>query len=697
MKLFELFATLGIDASGFNSGLSKAQKGMQSAEKKIKEFAKGAKEAAEKAVKALDKISTAAANVTGKVATGVGAAGAAFAGLATKAMDMAGELEQQLGGSEAVFGEYAQHIQEYADNAFYRMGLSTSEYLSTANQMASLFQGSGFSEGESFEMTTQAMQRAADVASIMGISIKDAMYSIQGAAKGNFAMMDNLGVAVNDTAIKNYAAAKGIKTASKEMTTQEKVGIAMQMFLEQTAKYTGNYTKENETLAGSLQTAKAAMKNFMSGRGSPQDVIKYVKSAGKVISENLTELLPNLTSGLIEIAEGLAPELPALFDLILPSIVDGATAMLQGLFTMLPQLMQSAMRVAPKIKDGLSKLVNTVLGGAPAFVKTASELFHGLMDGFMSFLPQIGQLAQEIGPALLMGVLEFKADFLLVGFQVISSIAQGLADHSKEVTDKISDIVTQIGTWIADNAGDLIANGFKILQSILDGLTTPEALESISNGIKAVVDELINWISTPGNLTSLITAAFDIAIAIVDGILDPENLEKVSNAAGDIISELVSGIWDGLSSVTQALAGMVAQAIENSGIGRILNGARQGLTNFGNSLGLTNFHYTQSGTQFSGGGGGFATGLDYVPYDTFSARLHKGETVLPRFEAEAYRQGKSDNNAVDWTRLMQAVSEAVREGLSGMSIDMNGERVGDVVTRRVAQNIANNARAGRYA
>lgn len=697
MKLFELFATLGIDASGFNSGLSKAQKGMQSAEKKIKEFAKGAKEAAEKAVKALDKISTAAANVTGKVATGVGAAGAAFAGLATKAMGMAGELEQQLGGSEAVFGEYAQHIQEYADNAFYRMGLSTSEYLSTANQMASLFQGSGFSEGESFEMTTQAMQRAADVASIMGISMEDAMYSIQGAAKGNFTMMDNLGVAVNDTAIQNYAAAKGIKTASKEMSTQEKVGIAMQMFLEQTAKYTGNYTKENETLAGSLQTAKAAMKNFMSGRGSPQDVIKYVKSAGKVISENLTELLPNLTSGLIEIAEGLAPELPALFDLILPSIVDGATAMLQGLFAMLPQLMQSAMRVAPKIKDGLSKLVNTVLGGAPAFVKTASELFHGLMDGFMSFLPQIGQLAQEIGPALLMGVLEFKADFLLVGFQMISSVAQGLADHANEVTSKIAEIVSEIGNWISANAGTLISNGFKILESILKGLTTTEALESISNAISSVVRELVTWLTTPGNLTALIKAAFEIITAVVKGIMDPQSLSKVFDAAGQIITELVAGIWNGLSSVTQALAGMVAKAIENSGIGKILNGANQGLTNLGYNLGTTKFRYDSNGNLHRSGGGGFATGLNYVPYDNFAARLHKGETVLPRFEAEAYRQGKSGNNAVDWARLMQAVSEAVREGLSGMSIDMNGERVGDVVTRRVAQNIANNARAGRYA
>ena len=39
------------------------------------------------------------------------------------------------------------------------------------------------------------MQRAADVASIMGISVDDAMTAISGAAKGNFTMMDNLGVA----------------------------------------------------------------------------------------------------------------------------------------------------------------------------------------------------------------------------------------------------------------------------------------------------------------------------------------------------------------------------------------------------------------------------------------------------------------------------------------------------------------------
>ena len=43
--------------------------------------------------------------------------------------------------------------------------------------------------------------RAADVASIMGIDV-DAVEAVAGAAKGNFTMMDNLGVAINDTSLK---------------------------------------------------------------------------------------------------------------------------------------------------------------------------------------------------------------------------------------------------------------------------------------------------------------------------------------------------------------------------------------------------------------------------------------------------------------------------------------------------------------
>lgn len=62
-----------------------------------------------------------------------------------------GELEQNLGGSEAVFGAYAASIQKTGEEAYRNLGVSQSEYLATANKMGALFQGSGIQQQKSLE------------------------------------------------------------------------------------------------------------------------------------------------------------------------------------------------------------------------------------------------------------------------------------------------------------------------------------------------------------------------------------------------------------------------------------------------------------------------------------------------------------------------------------------------------------------
>lgn len=148
------------------------------------------------------------------ITTSVGVASTAIAGLIGKSVTMAGELEQNLGGAEAVFGKLGKSIseigttftdfdhttgefidnywtlEEVSKNAFKNMGVSASDYLATINKMGSLMQGAGIDTENSLYLSGQAMQRAADVASIMGIDISAAMESIAGAAKGNFTMMD---------------------------------------------------------------------------------------------------------------------------------------------------------------------------------------------------------------------------------------------------------------------------------------------------------------------------------------------------------------------------------------------------------------------------------------------------------------------------------------------------------------------------
>ena len=116
-------------------------------------------------------------------ATATAAAGGA---MLVKSMNLAGDLEQNLGGSEAVFEQYASGLQNTAKDAYKNMGLSTSEYLGVANKMGSLFQGAGFDVKQSMDLSSSAMQRASDVASIMGIDQSTAMEAVAGAAKGNF-------------------------------------------------------------------------------------------------------------------------------------------------------------------------------------------------------------------------------------------------------------------------------------------------------------------------------------------------------------------------------------------------------------------------------------------------------------------------------------------------------------------------------
>lgn len=124
------------------------------------------------------------------IATSVGIASTAIAGLIGKAVTMAGELEQQIGGTEAVFGDFAKTVQTLGTQAYETMGVSANEYMATINKMGALMQGSGIDIETSMNLSSQAMQRAADIASIMGIDVSVAMDSIAGAAKGNFTMMD---------------------------------------------------------------------------------------------------------------------------------------------------------------------------------------------------------------------------------------------------------------------------------------------------------------------------------------------------------------------------------------------------------------------------------------------------------------------------------------------------------------------------
>ena len=265
-----------------------------------------------------------AANAGKAIAVGLGVGIGAFSELMKSALKISGEIEQGLGGAEEVFGEFAENVAANAKSAFATMGLSMSGYLSTANKMGSLFLGTGADAESAYDMTTNAMQRAADVAAIMGIDINWAMESIAGMAKGNFTMMDNLGVAMNQTTLKAYALEKGITDTWEEMELGQKIGIAYQMFMEKTAFAMGQYTKENDTYTGSITTMKAAFQNLLSGEVDAEKLMPAIEKGIRVMIDRIAKLAPVLADAISTLIDTLLPYIGPILDKLVPAFTNFA-------------------------------------------------------------------------------------------------------------------------------------------------------------------------------------------------------------------------------------------------------------------------------------------------------------------------------------------------------------------------------------
>lgn len=450
--------------------------------------------------------------------SGAAATAAAGGAMLVKSMNLAGDLEQNLGGSEAVFEQYASGLQKTAKDAYKNMGLSTSDYLATANKMGSLFQGAGFDVKQSMDLSSSAMQRASDVASIMGIRQEDAMEAVAGAAKGNFTMMDNLGVAMNDTAIGAYAVSKGINKSTQEMTSQEKIGLAMQMFMEKTSKYAGNYAKENDTLAGSLGTAKAALSNFMATGENIDDVISSGMQFAKVAGKMAKELGPKLLKGLMSAVKELAPKIPGIMDSIGSSVAqaidDTFGTHLKGAWA---GFSKSFGEVAGAIGEAISAIagelgkVNGATNGASGletlggYVNTAKDALMGLADFAKDHAAEIATLIKNL-PKIVVAVK---------GFQILSKVAPFVTSFARGMGQLASQGLSALVGKLTGVAVGQTAVGTSAAASVPSILASAAAFIALGIGVALIAFSFTSLI----NAAIALAAAGPMAIGVFVGLI----------------------------------------------------------------------------------------------------------------------------------------------------------------------------------
>ena len=581
---FDVTAVLKANVSNFTSGIKEAQSVFESFQSKSNRTFETISSGFQKAGTALT------AGLTAPTIAGIGAVVKSYAG-----------LEQNLGGTEAVFGSFAKTVQNDAKSAYKNMGLSASDYMATANKMGSLFQGSGIDQQRSLDLTSKAMKRASDVASVMGVDMGMAMESITGAAKGNFEMMDNLGVAMNATTLEAYALEKGVNFKWNTASNAEKAELAMKMFMDRTKQFDGNFLKESEsTVSGSLDAMRGAFSDFVAGLGNPdadvaqlmsnlmttiQNFTKNVKGVIKNIWDNLPIAPWQKWVGLI--AAGSGPVLLAISGIMkgigtLKTAFQGIGAVLANPWGLaLVGLVALAAGFVHAYKSS-EKFRNIVNGAVSAVTAKFNELKAKAQPALDSIKNALGKLNAGAFAPLVAGVGLFIASIMRLKGVKIPNPFSGLADMAKSAGSSVKNVFSGLGKGIAtifNGIGSAVSSVFQGIARAISMLN-PAGVASFAVSLAAVTAALVALSAVQGIVLPFLQGLAQIFVQLVGGVLQGfasalATLAPVMTtvaSALSMLSPLVVAFGTAFSMVATAVGGAIAQIVPaiSNGVAQII-------------------------------------------------------------------------------------------------------------------------------
>ena len=503
------------------------------------------------------------------------------------ALNAGADYEQNLGGTEAVFGQFANRIQNTAKTAYENMGLSASDYMATANKMGSLFQGSGLEQQRALELTADAMQRAADVASVMGLDTQMAMDSIAGAAKGNFTMMDNLGVAMNATTLEAYALEKGINFKWNTASNAQKAELAMQMFFERTQQYAGNFKRESVgTFSGSLGAMKAAWQDTLAALTTGGDLAAVLSNLGETVHifffNNFIPMLGNIVSAipqvLGDISGMLIQELNHVSDHtdeLLEFAVEVVTGLIEGFANAAPQLALAALNLALSIGESLinfdwigtvDKMISNIRTNFERFATSNfgsnTSIVDNIISGISKAIPKLISTAGELITHILSTIIQNLPEFLAQGAALVGQIVLGILQALPEIIFSIGDLISDVINIFTST--DWPSVGADIINGIVNGLGSmlPNLIEAAKNVARAAWETAKSWLGISSPSKKFAELGMYSAEGFADGMTD--NTGMVAKAASGISEVAAAELSD--SYTLGAAAGISATASMSSGV-----------------------------------------------------------------------------------------------------------------------------------
>ena len=508
-----------------------------------------------------------------------------IANLGKSALEAVSSMEQNIGGVETLFKDSAQAVIDSANIAYKTAGMSANEYMSTVTSFsASLLQSLGGDTEKAAQIADMAIIDMSDNANKMGTSMELIQNAYQGFAKQNYTMLDNLKLGYGGTKTEMerlIADANKVKEANGEMADLSidsfaDVTEAIHIIQEEMG-ITGTTAKEAaSTIEGSVNSAKAAWDNFLTGSITAEEFAESFSTAAFVILKNLAEIIPRLASTIPAIAVSLCQQLATAVQeggsemlssagtFMLNSLTNGIVVGIPQLLaqgsemlhqyqsviqTNFPVIMQNGVSIITNLLTGIlsaapqiiaqvgemmTTWVDTVLGMLPTILDSGSQMMQNLLQGLVENAPKILQQAFDMTSNFIQTILSHLPSILQAGVNLILNLLSGLVQAAPQVIQQAAQMLAEFISTIASHLPEILQKGIEIVGELIAGLISriPDVISSTIDIISSIQESFdnIDWVS--------------IGLNIIDGIVS-----GIISAAGSLVDAAVGAAEDAVEAV----------------------------------------------------------------------------------------------------------------------------------------------------
>lgn len=534
--MFDLYAKITLDTSGYENGLDNASG-------KASGFA--------------DKLKSGLATAAKVGAAALTAAATGMAALTKASIDQYAEYEQLVGGVDTLFKTASDKVQEYAANAYKTAGMSANEYMDTVTSFsASLLQSLGGDTEKAAQKADQAITDMADNANKMGTGMEMIQNAYQGFAKQNYTMLDNLKLGYGGTKEEmERLLADASKLSGKDfLWGEDGMGYGYAEIVEaihvvQTEMgITGTTAKEaSTTIQGSVSSMKSAWGNLLVGIADDNADFK-----------TLTE---QFVDSLVTVGKNIIPRINVILGGISQLVTSASTTIIPMVITTitgnLPALLQSAVALVGALGQG-------IIDSLPAITQAAIDILFFLANGLIENLPTLidGIVQVTLTIVQMLTSPDFLTQLIETAILLIMTLANGLIDAIPQLIAAVPLIIGNLLAAIIVELPNIIQMGIDLLFALIDGIIQciPQLVAAVPTLIIAFINGIVN------NLDKIILAAPQIIVSLITGIIGaiPELIVAVPRVIAAIADTIRNYDWGGIGrNIVQGLKDGIAGMWDN--------------------------------------------------------------------------------------------------------------------------------------